>query len=423
MSNPAESPARYHRAAIALHWLIALALITQLALGFRLDGIPRGVQQFDAFQWHKSLGITVLLLSLLRLWLRFKLPRPVPVGQGLARIAARGTHDLFYLVMIGAPLTGWALVSTAKIKLPTMLFGVVPWPHLPLGAWANEPAHLAHGALGWLLPALIVLHVGGALWHHLQKDAVLGRMVPAGRNQNAALGLAALLLGGAAWLGWAGPVPNLWRSAVQAESAPLPSASESADQVVATTPASEAPGPGDVASEAAAATQAALSPDWAVQPGSRLGWTTQWSGTPIQGSFKRWTAQIRFDPDDLAAAKIAVEVDLASSGSGDASRDESIQGPQFFNTAAHPKARFTSTKVSKAGKGYVAEGTLSLNGVTRPARLNFTVRIDGDKAVASGSAALNRLAYNVGTDEWKATDQVPDAVSVSFTVQARRKAD
>ena len=178
MSDTAASPARYHRAAIALHWLIALALVAQLALWFRLEGIPRGVQQFDAFQWHKSLGITVLLLSLVRLALRFKLPRPAPIGQGLARIAARGTHDLFYLVMIGAPLTGWALVSTARIKLPTMLFGVVPWPHLPLGAWANEPAEVAHGALGWLLPALIALHVAGALKHAWQRDGTLQRMLP-----------------------------------------------------------------------------------------------------------------------------------------------------------------------------------------------------------------------------------------------------
>lgn len=426
MSNPAESPTRYHRAAIALHWLIALALVMQLALGFRLEGIPRGVQQFDAFQWHKSLGIAVLLLSLLRLALRIKLPRPAPVGEGLARIAARGTHDLFYLVMIGAPLTGWALVSTAKIKLPTLLFGVLPWPHLPLGAWANQPAEVVHGALGWLLPALIVLHVGGALWHHLQNDAVLARMVPDGRNLNAALTVAALLLGGAAWLGWAGPVPNLWRSAAQAEPASLPSlpaASESADLAEAASPASDSAEPSEAASKSATASQAALSPDWAVQPGGRLGWATQWSGTPVIGSFKRWTAQIRFDPDDLATSRIAVEVDLASSGSGDASRDESIQGPQFFNTAMHPKARFTSSRISKSGKGYAADGTLSLNGVTRPARLNFTVRIDGDRAVASGSAALSRLAFNVGTDEWKATDDVPDAVSVSFTVQARRKAD
>ena len=143
---------------------------------------------------------------------------------------------------------------------------------------------------------------------------------------------------------------------------------------------------------------------------------------PIQGSFERWTAQIRFDEADLATAKIAVDVDLASSSSGDASRDESIQGPQFFNTAAHPTAHFTSTRVSKAGKGYVADGTLALNGVTRPARLRFTLKIDADRAVATGTATLSRLAYKVGTDEWQATDQIPDAVAVTFTVRAQRKA-
>lgn len=418
MSEGKAAPLRYHRAAIALHWLIALALVVQLALGLRLEGIPAGLLQFDAFQWHKSLGIVVLLLSLARLALRFALPRPEPVGTGLARLAASATHGLFYVVMIGAPLSGWVLVSTAKIKLPTTVLGLVPWPHLPLGAAAHEPAELAHGALGWLLPALIALHVGGALWHHLQQDAVLARMLPAGRSCNAALALVLALLGGAAWLGWAGPVPNLWRSAATAAPAAAPVDAPAPDAI-----ASDAAEPESSASASESAdAKAALNPDWTVVGGS-LGWSTQWSGEAIRGSFKHWTAQIRFDEANLADAKIAVEVDLASSASGDASRDESIQGPQFFNTAGHPKARFTSNRIGKAGSGYVADGTLSLNGITRPARLRFTVKIDGNRARASGSAALSRLAFKVGTDEWQATDQIPDAVAVSFSVQARRKAD
>lgn len=411
------APARYHRAAIALHWLIALALVAQLALGFRLEGIPAGLLQFDAFQWHKSLGIIVLLLSVARLALRFTLPRPAPFGSGLSLLAAKAVHTLFYVVMIGAPLSGWVLVSTARIKLPTVVMGLVPWPHLPLGQAAHEPAEVVHGLLGWLLPALIALHVGAALWHHAKRHPVLERMLPAGRNANVALAMAGVLLAGGAWLGWTGPVPNLWRSAAPAQ--PLAAASEAAaPEPDASTAAQPEPAPS--ASESVDA-RAALSPDWAVKGGS-LGWSTQWSGMPIQGSFKRWTAQIRFDEADLATAKIAVDVDLASSSSGDASRDESIQGPQFFNTAAHPTAHFTSTRVSKAGKGYVADGTLALNGVTRPARLRFTLKIDGDRAVATGTATLSRLAYKVGTDEWQATDQIPDAVAVTFNVRAQRKA-
>ncbi len=418
MTVPAETPARYHRAAITLHWLIALALVLQLALGFRLEDIPKGTLQFDAFQWHKTLGISILLLSLARLALRFALPRPAEVGSGPTLMAARATHGLFYVVMLGAPLSGWALVSTAKIKLPTTLFGVVPWPHLPLGAAAHEPAELAHAVLGWLLPALIALHVGAALWHHLQKDEVLARMVPAGRNLNAALALAAVLLGGAAWLGLAGPVPNLWRSAAVVEPVVVPDEETSEEAPTALETAQ--PESSEAASDSADA-KVALSPDWTVQSG-KLGWTTQWSGSAIAGSFRKWTAQIRFDPQDLASARIAVDVDLASSNSGDSSRDESIQGPQFFNTAAHPRARFVSSKVSKAGNGYAADGTLSLNGVTRPARLHFTVKIDGNRAVAQGSASLSRLAFKVGTDEWQATDQIPDAVGVQFSVTASRKA-
>lgn len=421
MSNPVQPTIRYHRVAIALHWLIAVALVMQLALGFRLDDIPRGPLQFDAFQWHKSLGISILLLSLLRLALRVTLPRPADVASGMARLAARATHMLLYVAMIGAPLTGWAMVSTDKLRVPTILFGILRWPHLPLGAWMNGPSDVAHSMLGWLFPALIALHVAAALWHHLHKDDVLARMMPAGRNLNTALMVAAIVLGGTALLGWAGPVPNLWRAAALPALAPTPS--EAVSNETAGPSEAPPPKPGVTVSDSATARTAAPSPNWAVQPGSSVGWSTQWSGAAIEGDFTRWTARIRFDEADLPHARIAVTVDLASSTSGDASRDEAIQGPQFFNTAADPRARFIATRVSKAGSGYVADGTLSLNGVTRPAKLRFTVRIDGDHAIAKGTASLNRLAFKVGTDEWQATDQIPDAVTVHFSIQAQRKAD
>ena len=183
---PTTAPARYHGAAIALHWLLAALLVFQFALGLRLEDVT-GAQKFTAYQFHKSIGITILLLSLARLALRLTLPRPAEVGEGLQKLAGRLAHWAFYGVMLLVPLSGWIIVSTAKLKVPTLLFGLVPWPNLPLPAGFNEPAVLAHTVLAWALPALIALHVAAVIYHLRQRDAV-----PCGSG--------AVLAGGYRWI-------------------------------------------------------------------------------------------------------------------------------------------------------------------------------------------------------------------------------
>src|SRR3546814_18586852 len=100
--------------------------------------------------------------------------------------------------MICAPLTGWALVSTAKVKVPTLIFGLIPLPHLPLPMHGHELAEGAHGLLAWIGVALFLLHVAGALRHHiLLRDGLIWRMMPA-RSPVLILLLPPLVLGGLA---------------------------------------------------------------------------------------------------------------------------------------------------------------------------------------------------------------------------------
>jgi hypothetical protein len=95
----------------------------QLGLGWHMTSMPRSAVMFDAFQFHKSIGIAVLLLSLLRVAVRLALPRPAPVGGARwETLLASGVHGLLYFIMIGGPLTGWALVSTAPVAMATLLF-------------------------------------------------------------------------------------------------------------------------------------------------------------------------------------------------------------------------------------------------------------------------------------------------------------
>ena len=414
MTERPQSPARYHTAAIVLHWLLAGLLVYQFALGLRLDEL-KGGDKFVAFQLHKSIGITVLLLSLARVALRLFVARPAEFGAGGQKLTARLVHWGFYAVMLLGPLTGWIIVSTAKIKLPTMLFGVVPWPHLPLPAAFNEPADLAHTVLVWTLPALIALHVAGVIYHWRLRDEVPGRMFPAGLAQLYGIGAGMIWLAASAGLGMAGPLPNLWgvspAPAPAASSVPLSSLSETADA------ASAEPVP----TETAAAAEAAVSCDWTVEPGSRLGFVAHYGSEPVNGTFRKWQARIKFCADDLPHASIAATISLNSASTGDADRDENLHGASFFDTSQFTQARFTASGFKQLGAGrYAANGNLSLHGVNRPVRVVFTLVQSGAGATAQGSASLSRLAFGVGSDEWAATDQIPDAVTVQFTIRATR---
>ena len=181
---------RYDRVAMALHWLIAILLIGNILIAWYFKTL-HGLAQIGPVQWHKSIGITVLLLSLARLaWRLISPPPPLPASvAGWERRAALLVYGLFYLVMIAMPLTGWAMVSASQLIFifPMRLYGVIPWPaigpltHLPAAQMkaAHDSFAAAHGLLAKLAYALILLHVGAALRHQfIRRDTVVSRMVP-----------------------------------------------------------------------------------------------------------------------------------------------------------------------------------------------------------------------------------------------------
>ncbi|MBB3860325.1 cytochrome b561/polyisoprenoid-binding protein YceI [Novosphingobium hassiacum] len=411
-------PARYSLTAIILHWAIAALLLLQIGLGWGLEDLPKGVAQFAGFQFHKSIGITILVLSLARLGIRLVKPRPAPVQDSKPQMwLASAVHFLLYVVMIAGPLTGWIIISTSKIRLQTMLFGTIPLPDLPVGRALHEPAESLHGAIGTVGFVLIVLHIAGALYHHFKREDVIGRMLPAGIATHKGIGVAALIaivLGGIAVV--AGRTMSFGASP-QPVAAPVDApASE-----VAVEPSEDAPLPSPSAIASDVAITAKATP-WKLEQGGRLGFTTSYTGDAIKGSFSRWNAAIVFDPADLPGSSIKVTIDLASVESGDGQRDDMLKSDSFFGVATSPNAQFTSTSIREAGAGrYLASGTLSLHGKTRPMTVRFNLRIDGDRATASGSATLPRLAFGVGQGEWSSTEQIPDAVAIEFSLRARRQ--
>ncbi|MDR3424375.1 MAG: cytochrome b [Alphaproteobacteria bacterium] len=182
---PSSAPA-YTKTAIALHWLIALALIFMLGLGWGFADIPSGETKTALIQVHKSVGITILLLGLARIGWRLShrvppLPDAMPAWE---KRAARIVHTLLYIATIEMPLSGWAMVS-ANPHGPLTLFGILPWPYLhflPADVNKAEIARLlfdAHGFSASFLALLIAGHAAAALKHHfIARDDILLRMAP-----------------------------------------------------------------------------------------------------------------------------------------------------------------------------------------------------------------------------------------------------
>lgn len=161
---------------------------------------------------------------------------------------------------------------------------------------------------------------------------------------------------------------------------------------------------------------------WTVdKANSKIRFRSAFSGTAFEGGFSRWDAQINFDPKNLAASKAVISVDLASVSSGDSDRDEALPSADWFNVAKSPRAVFTTTAITGGTGGkYIAAGTLSLRGVTKPIVLPFTLSITGDTARMTGQVVLNRSQFGVGQGQFTAADTVPFEVTVPVTVVAKR---
>lgn len=187
MNSP---PDRYSLVAIVLHWTIAVLIVINVLIAWNAEDL-RGLARAEALQPHKTIGITVLLLSLARLaWRLAVKPSAMPdTLKAWERRLARAVHVLFYVVMIGLPLSGWALVSASRlVEVYPIQLGPFTWPAIaPLSAlppdrmeFAHEVLEEAHHLLAKaIVYVLIPLHIAGALKHQfIDKADALGRMIP-----------------------------------------------------------------------------------------------------------------------------------------------------------------------------------------------------------------------------------------------------
>jgi len=364
---------RYDVVAMLLHWLTALAVIGLLVVGNQMADMPRtDPLKLVLFNMHKSLGVSVFVLTLLRLaWRLTHRPPPLPdTMPDWEKRVAHLTHWAFYGLLLGVPLLGWVMVSAAPRSVPTLLFGSALLPHLPglvdldleTKKDYKELFETAHAAAAYCMAGLILLHVGAVLRHRfLLKDRVASRMLPR------FLPMLAL----AAWVG----------------AAPVAAAEWSVDSVA-----------------------------------SSLGFIGSQSGKSFEGRFKNWQADIAFDPANPAAGHARVVIDMTSAVTGDRQKDISLPESDWFDAKRTPQAIFAATGfTAKGGNRFEAVGSLSIRGMTKTVTLPFSLEIVNDVARAKGRLDLVRTDFGVGQGEWADGTYVALAVAVVFDLTARKK--
>jgi cytochrome b561 len=178
----AEPLDRYSTVSVILHWLIAALILFNLLGGVLMEKLE-GPAQTSLFHIHKSTGLTILMLSLVRLGWRLANPWP-PLPSAMAnweKLLARAVHVGFYVLMIGIPLVGWATASAWGPASTGRFWGVIPWPDLPTpdSRELYETLGTLHAALALGFLGMLALHVAGALKHQFwSHDDELRRMMP-----------------------------------------------------------------------------------------------------------------------------------------------------------------------------------------------------------------------------------------------------
>jgi polyisoprenoid-binding protein YceI len=152
--------------------------------------------------------------------------------------------------------------------------------------------------------------------------------------------------------------------------------------------------------------------DWQAVKGSTLSFTSSFQGESFTGDFKRFTPQIRFDPQKPAMGRFDVLIELASADTRNTERDDTLKTSDFFDVGKIATAKFTAVKFTALASGkFRADGQLTLRGITKPVALVFNWQ-PGQPTILSGEAVVNRLDFKVGTGDWSDTGLLPNAVKV-----------
>ena len=399
----AKATTNYSATAKWLHWTIAALIIGLFIGGKFMTHLGLDTQtKYLIYQFHKSLGFTILALSLYRLYWRLKHPVP-KLPEGMSTIEQRIapiTHWLFYAFMIVVPLLGWLYVSAipkdAGNYVDTKIFFIIPvfhWP-VPQLAWLESFLDDAHSAVATAMIGLLVLHVAAALKHHYKdKDEVFLRMLPGETSKKAGMipVIIGLLLASAAlYL----IVMLIWGEDDHYEEGAVAVPSENSVQNI------PAMGPYAWSIDNADTFVELKASAFGSEKSVRIG--------DVRGL-------IVLDPENPSEkGRLDVELFMTSLDAGDTSTTSELRGKEWFNISEHPVVRFVSENISGENGQYIAEGELTIRETTIPLVLPFALNVREDVGVADGELMIDRTAFDLGGSG----DSVSQNVAVRIKVTA-----
>ncbi len=378
----------YSAIARCFHWLIAGLIVCQFLLA-EFAKIARTddalLKQLALLANHKSVGMTILLLAVLRLLYRWRNPAPhLPTSMPNWQIRASNlSHFLLYFLLFAMPVTGW-LMSSAK-AYSVSWFNLFSFPDLVAAnqAFAEQMVSL-HYYFGKALLALAIVHILAALKHHfIDHDEVLRRM-----SSTASFGFFIAVALVTTW--------GLSRI----------STSDHSDSSSASAPP-----------ERQQEFKASKLNVWQIdRTQSFIRFTGDQAGAPFTGEWRQWQASLQFDAEQLELARFEVKVDTSSGFSNDKERDDTIRSSDFFDSNQFGEAIFQASEFRQVDQGYVASGQLTIKGISQALDFHFSVNSSNVSNKLIGSATIDRLLWNIGTGQWSNTDWVGQDVQLEVQV-------
>lgn len=381
---------RYGAVTKAIHWLMALLILSLIPMGWIAHQLPFDTDAELArkawlFSLHKTLGVLAFFLAVLRIIWAISQPKPglLNADKKLESWAADTVHWILYAAMVVVPLSGWISHAAAAGFAP------IWWPFgqgLPIVPKSTAVEHF-FGALHWVSGRLLILslllHIAGAVKHHvIDRDSTLRRMLPGrpdlpplpDRRHSRTPVMAAIAL---------------WLAALGLSAAMAGSKTEAAPEALA-----------EVTSQ------------WQVETGNIEIAVVQF-GSEITGSFADWTSVITFDETvptaDITVGNVETTVSIPSLTLGSVTGQ--ALGPDFFAATDHPTAVFKAD-IRHASDGYEAIGTLTIKDQTAPLTLPFGLSVDGNRAEMRGDLTLDRRSFGIG-------DNVNDPATLGFDVRVK----
>lgn len=380
-----------------LHWAIAILILTAIVMGKVAHGMDMSPAKIAMYVFHKSVGITVLALVVVRIIWKFANPKTdAGLTPDQASKASYG-HGLLYLLMFLMPLSGWILNSAANYPFGWM--NLISVPMIPgISKTLQEPAETVHVAMFYILSTVVIGHILMVVYHkRFHQLDLISRMLPGNQKVSGAavVLVAVLVLIPVALLATRGG------STVEAKSDSVELSDQSSGNTSVTS----------------------NSPLWMPDiENSSLAFKGSYSGEPFNGEFKNYRAKLYFDPQKPEQGVFDVVIDTTSVTTYTSDWDDTLSGSEWFAFKQFPEAFYSADTFELTDTGFIAKGNLTIKSISKPIDLVFSWNsVDESTVSFVAQSVVTRGDFEIGSGMW--ADDSSIGFDVAIDIELTLKTD